>query len=43
MRDFAWTSEALLEMKSFTNEARESIRGSVSDIAENILDADQGQ
>ena len=43
MRDYARASEALLVMKNLTNDERESIKDSVADINENILDADQGQ
>lgn len=42
MRDYARTSDALLAMKNFTNEERESIRDSVADVRKEILDADQG-
>jgi hypothetical protein len=43
MRDYARTSEALLAMKNLSNEERESIRDSVADVREQILDADQGK
>ena len=43
MRDYARTSEALLRMKNLSNGERDSIRDSVADVTEKILDADQGQ
>ena len=43
MRDYAQTSEALLRMKNLSNGERDSIRDSVADVTEKILDADQGQ
>lgn len=43
MRNYARASEALLVMKNFSNEERESIKDSVKDIKGNILDAHQGQ
>ena len=43
LRDYARASEALLIMKNLSNGERDSIRDSVTDINENILDADQGQ
>ena len=43
MRDYARTSEALLEVKNLSNTERESIRDSVADVTEKILEADQGQ
>jgi len=43
MRDYARTSDALLRVKNLSDEERESIRNSVADVREQILDADQGQ
>ena len=43
MRDYARTSEALLVTKNLSDEERGSIRDSVADVTEKILDADQGQ
>jgi hypothetical protein len=43
MRDYARTSEALLEVKNLSNKERKSIRDSVADVTEKILDADEGQ
>ena len=41
VRDYAQTSEALLVMKNLSNDERESIRDSVADVNEKILDNDQ--
>ena len=41
MQDYARTSEAVLEMKNFSEEERESIRDSVADVKKKILDADR--
>ena len=41
MQDYARTSEACLEMKDLSKEERKSIRDSVADIREKILDADE--
>jgi len=43
IRDYARTSEVLLGVKNLSNDERESIRGSVEDITEKILDADQNK
>ena len=40
MEDYAQTSEACMVMKDFSKEERKSIRDSVADIREKILDAD---
>ena len=43
VREYARSSEALLGVKNLTNAEQESIRGSLSDVQHNILDADQNQ
>ena len=43
MREYARASEALLGMKNLTNAEQESIRGSISDVQHNILDAEKTQ
>ena len=43
LQDYAQTSEALLVMKNLSNDERQSIRGSVSDVNENILDRKKEQ
>jgi hypothetical protein len=43
MRDYARTSEALLQTKNLSDDERESIRDSVADVRREILEADQGQ
>ena len=39
MRDYARTSEALLDIKNLSDEERGSIRGSVADVTEQFLDS----
>ena len=43
MRDYAQTSEALLNMKNFSEDERGSIRDSVADVREQIIDSEQRQ
>jgi hypothetical protein len=42
LRDYAQTSEAVLRVKNLSNGERQSIRNSVADVNENILDTNQG-
>jgi len=41
MQDYSQTSEAVLKMKNFSDEERNSIRDSVADVRKNILDGRQ--
>ena len=43
MRDYARTSETLLDIKNLSDEERDSIRDSVADVTEQFLGSDKGQ
>lgn len=43
LEDYAQTSEALLVMKNLSNDERQSIKDSVADVNEKILDTDEGR